>query len=99
MALKTLDAMGAMHGYGLAKRIEQIGEEALRLSQGTIYLCLVRLVNKRRISASWGTSEHNRRAKYYSITRAGRRQLIAETKNWERISGIIGRLLRLESAT
>jgi len=99
MVLKTLDAMGAMHGYGLAKRIEQIGEEALRLNQGTIYLCLVRLVNKHWISASWGTSENNRRAKYYSITKAGRKQLIAETKNWERVSGIIGRLLRLESGT
>jgi PadR family transcriptional regulator, regulatory protein PadR len=99
MALKTLDAMGAMHGYGLAKRIEQIGGEALRLNQGTIYLCLVRLVNKRWISASWGTSENNRRAKYYSITKAGRKQLIAETENWERVSGIIGRLLRLESGT
>jgi PadR family transcriptional regulator PadR len=99
MVLKTLEAMGAMHGYGLAKRIEQIGEEALRLNQGTIYLCLVRLVNKRWISASWGTSENNRRAKYYSITKAGRKQLIAETENWERVSGIIGRLLRLESET
>jgi PadR family transcriptional regulator, regulatory protein PadR len=99
MVLKTLDAMGAMHGYGLAKRIEQIGEEALRLNQGTIYLCLVRLVNKRWISASWGTSENNRRAKYYSITKAGRKQLIAETEKWERVSGIIGRLLRLESGS
>lgn len=97
MVLKTLDAMGAMHGYGLAKRIEQIGEEALRVNQGTIYLCLVRLVNKRWISASWGTSDNNRRAKYYSITKAGRKQLIAEAANWNRISGIIGRLLSLES--
>jgi PadR family transcriptional regulator, regulatory protein PadR len=99
MVLKTLEAMGPMHGYGLAKRIEQIGEEALRLNQGTIYLCLVRLLNKRWISASWGTSENNRRAKYYSITKGGRKQLIAEAKNWERVAGIIGRLLRLESGT
>jgi PadR family transcriptional regulator, regulatory protein PadR len=97
MVLKTLDAMGAMHGYGLAKRIEQIGEDALRLNQGTIYLCLVRLVNKRWISASWGTSENNRRAKFYSITKAGRKQLAAEAANWERIAGVIGRLLQLES--
>jgi PadR family transcriptional regulator, regulatory protein PadR len=97
MVLKTLDAMGAMHGYGLAKRIEQIGEDALRLNQGTIYLCLVRLVNKRWISASWGISENNRRAKFYSITKAGRKQLAAEAANWERIAGVIGRLLQLES--
>ena len=97
MVLKTLDAMGAMHGYGLAKRIEQIGEDALRVNQGTIYICLVRLVNKRWISASWGASENNRRAKFYSITRAGRKQLIAEAANWERVSGVIARLLHLGS--
>jgi len=99
MVLKTLDAMGAMHGYGIAKRIEQVGEEALRVNQGTIYICLVRLVNKRWIAASWGVSENNRKAKFYSITKAGRRQLLAESANWARISGVIGRLLRLESAS
>lgn len=97
MVLKTLDAMGAMHGYGLAKRIEQIGEDALRVNQGTIYLCLVRLLNQRWISAAWGASENNRRAKFYSITKSGRKQLAAEAANWQRVSGIIGRLLRLES--
>ena len=97
MVLKTLDAMGPLHGYGIAKRIEQAGREALRVNQGTIYLCLVRLVNRRWISASWGTSENNRRAKFYSITNAGRKQLIAEAANWERVSGVIGRLLRIDS--
>lgn len=95
MVLKTLDAMGPMHGYGIARRIEQVSEEALRVNQGTIYLCLIRLVQKRWISAEWGASENNRKAKYYSITRAGRKQLAAETKNWQRVSGTIGRLLGL----
>jgi PadR family transcriptional regulator PadR len=95
MVLKTLDAMGPMHGYGLARRIEQISEDALLVNQGTIYLCLIRLVQKRWISAKWGTSENNRKAKFYAITKAGRRQLLAEASNWERLSGVIGRLLRL----
>jgi PadR family transcriptional regulator PadR len=99
MVLKTLDAMGAMHGYGIAKRIEQVGEEALRVNQGTIYICLVRLVNKSWIAASWGVSENNRKAKFYAITKAGRKQLISEAANWARISGVIGRLLRLEGAS
>ena len=97
MVLKTLDAMGPLHGYGIAKRIEQIGREVLRVNQGTIYLCLVRLVNRCWISAAWGTSENHRKAKFYSITKAGRIQLTAEAANWERVAGVIGRLLRLES--
>ena len=95
MVLKTLDAMGPMHGYGLARRIEQISEDALLVNQGTIYLCLIRLVQKRWISAKWGTSENNRKAKFYALTKAGRKQLAAEADNWERLSGVIGRLLRL----
>ena len=95
MVLKTLDAMGPMHGYGIARRIEQLSEEALRINQGTIYLCLIRLVQKRWIKATWGTSENNRKAKFYAISNAGRRQLSAETRNWERVSGVIGRLLLL----
>jgi transcriptional regulator len=95
MVLKTLDAMGPQHGYGLARRIEQISEDALLVNQGTIYLCLIRLVQKRWVSAKWGTSENNRKAKFYAITRAGRRQLLAETSNWERLAGVIGRVLRL----
>lgn len=96
MVLKTLDAIGPMHGYGIARRIEQISEEALQVNQGTIYLCLIRLVQKRWITASWGTSENNRKAKFYAISKAGRKQLAAETDNWERIAGVIGRLLLLE---
>jgi PadR family transcriptional regulator len=95
MVLKTLDAMGPMHGYGIALRIEQLSEEALHVNQGTIYLCLVRLVHKGWISAAWGTSENNRKAKFYAISRAGRKQLAAETANWKRVSGIIGRVLQL----
>jgi PadR family transcriptional regulator, regulatory protein PadR len=95
MVLKTLDAMGPMHGYGIARRIEQVSEEALHVHQGTIYLCLVRLVQKGWIAAEWGSSENNRKAKFYAISRAGRRQLAAETENWERVSGVIGRLLQL----
>jgi transcriptional regulator len=94
MVLKTLEQMGPLHGYGIARRIEQIGEQALIVNQGTIYLCLVRLLQKRWISAKWGTSENNRKAKFYAITKAGRTQLKAETENWERISGVIGRVLQ-----
>ena len=95
MVLKALDAMGPMHGYGIARRIEQLSEEALQVNQGTIYLCLIRLVQRDWIRAEWGTSENNRKAKFYSISKAGRKQLAAETRNWERVSGVIGRLLQL----
>ena len=95
MVLKTLDAMGPLHGYGIAKRIEQLSEDALQVNQGTIYLCLVRLLQKSWIKAEWGTSENNRKARFYSISAAGRKQLAAETENWERVSGVIGRLLLL----
>src|SRR5687768_15595835 len=95
MVLKALAAMGPMHGYGLARRIEQISDDALQVSQGTIYLCLVRLVQKGWIKAEWGTSENNRKAKFYSISRSGRKQLAEETENWKRVSGTISRLLQL----
>lgn len=95
MVLKTLAAMGPLHGYGIARRIEQISREALQINQGTIYTALVRLTQKGWISAAWGTSENNRKARFYSITKAGRKQLTAETQNWERISAVIGRVLRL----
>jgi transcriptional regulator len=98
MVLKTLEAMGPLHGYGVARRIEQISEEALQVNQGTIYLCLVRLVQKKWIKAEWGTSENNRKARFYSISKAGRAQLIAETQNWERVSGVIGRLLLMNGS-
>lgn len=94
MVLKTLEQMGPLHGFGIARRLEQVGQQALVVNQGTIYLCLVRLLQKRWISAKWGISDNNRRAKFYAITKAGRAQLQAETENWERISGVIGRVLQ-----
>ena len=93
MVLKTLEGLGPLHGYGIARRIEQVSEGVLELNQGTIYPALLRLQQKGWIKADWGSSENNRRAKYYSITRAGRKQLATETEDWERISGIIARLL------
>ena len=96
MVLKTLEAMGPQHGYGLARRIEQISEEALQINQGTIYASLVRLTQKRWISSAWGTSDNNRKAKFYSITRAGRKKLARKKENWERISGLVVRMLQLE---
>jgi PadR family transcriptional regulator PadR len=95
MVLKTLEAMGPLHGYGIARRIEQISEEALQLNQGTIYASLVRLLQRGWISGAWGASENNRKAKFYSITKEGRKQLAAEAENWERISSVIGRVLQL----
>jgi len=95
MVLRTLDAMGPQHGYGIARRIEQISEQALRINQGTIYAALVRLMQRGYLSAAWGASDNNRKAKFYSITKSGRKQLNQETRNWERISAIIGRLLQL----
>ena len=94
MVRTTLDQLGPLHGYGIARRIEQVARDALIVNQGTIYLCLVRLVQKRWIKAKWGTSDNNRRAKFYSITAAGRTQLQAEAANWDRVSGVIGRVLR-----
>jgi len=96
MVLKTLEAMGPLHGYGIARRIEQISEEVLSVNQGTIYASLVRLLQKRWISAEWGVSENNRKARFYSITKAGRKQLAAEAQNWERIAAVMGRMLQLE---
>jgi len=97
MVLKTLDAMGPLHGYGIARRLEQLSEDVLRLNEGTVYTSLLRLQQQRWISASWGVSEHNRRAKFYSITKSGRKQLAGEKANWERIAGVIGKVLEAES--
>ena len=94
MVLKTLDTMGPLHGYGIARRIEQVSEHLLQMNQGTLYPALLRLQQRGWITSKWGASENNRRAKYYSITRAGRKQLALETQNWERISAVIARLLR-----
>ena len=93
MVLKTLDALGPLHGYGIARRIEQVSENLLQLNQGTLYPALLRLQQKGWISAAWGTSENNRKAKYYTITNAGRKQLAVEARNWERIASVIARLL------
>jgi PadR family transcriptional regulator PadR len=93
MVLNTLATMGSLHGYGIARRIEQISEQALQINQGTIYAALVRLLHQGWITAVWGTSENNRKARFYSITKSGRKQLQTEARNWERISGAIGRVL------
>ena len=95
MVLKTLESMGSLHGYGIARRIEQVSEEVLQLNQGTIYASLVRLQQQGWISADWGASENNRRAKFYSLTRSGRKRLRAESENWEKMAGVMGRILRL----
>jgi len=87
--------MGPLHGYGIARRIEQISQEVLQVNQGTIYASLVRLLQKGWISAAWGASENNRKAKFYSITKSGRKQLTAGAENWERIAGVMGRVLQL----
>ena len=97
MVLQTLAAMGRLHGYGIARRIEQVSGDAVLLNQGTIYASLVRLQQRGWISAEWGTSTNNRKAKFYSITKRGEKQLELETENWQRISGVIGRVLRLEA--
>lgn len=97
LVLKTL-ALGPMHGYGLAKRIQQISEDVLQVNQGSLYPALLRLQQNGWITASWGASEKNRRAKYYSLTPAGRNQLVAETKQWERLAAAVFRLLQTESA-
>jgi PadR family transcriptional regulator, regulatory protein PadR len=96
MILKTLHALGPQHGFGIARRIEQVSEEVLRLNEGTVYTSLLRLQQQGWIVAKWGVSENNRRARYYSITKAGVRQLGVEAEKWERISGVIARILRLE---
>jgi transcriptional regulator len=95
MVLQTLDVLGPLHGYGIARRIEQLSEDVLRLNEGTVYTALLRLQQQGWITSSWGSSDKNRRAKFYSITRSGRKQLARATEDWERISGVIGRVLRL----
>ena len=93
MVLKTLETMGPLHGYGIARRIEQVSENALSLNQGTIYPALLRLEQRGWIKSEWGTSESNRRAKFYSLSRLGRKQIEMETENWERIAGTMARFL------
>ncbi|MBI1872846.1 MAG: PadR family transcriptional regulator [Acidobacteria bacterium] len=95
MVLKTLEVIGPQHGYGIARRIEQISDDVFQLNEGTVYASLLRLRQRRWISSSWGYSENNRKAKFYAITQSGRRQLAKETQDWERIAGVMARLLRL----
>jgi len=96
MILKTLHALGPLHGFGIARRIEQLSEEVLTLNEGTVYTSLLRLQQKSWIASEWGLSENNRRARFYSITKRGLKQLAVETENWERISAVISRVLSLE---
>jgi PadR family transcriptional regulator PadR len=96
MVLKTLDTLGSMHGYGIAQRIQQISSQLLQLNQGTLYPALLRLEQRGWISAKWGISDNNRRAKFYTLTRAGRRQLVRETEDWQRIVDVMARMLGSE---
>lgn len=93
MILKTLETMGSVHGYGIARRIEQVAEGSLALNQGTVYPALLRLEQKGWIGSDWGVSENNRRARFYSITKAGKRQLLAEQANWQKTVATLARLL------
>jgi transcriptional regulator len=97
MVLKTLDVIGPAHGYGIARRIEQVAQGVLALNQGTIYPALLRLEQKGWITSEWGTSENNRRARFFTITRAGRKQMARETENWTRVVTILQRLLEARS--
>jgi PadR family transcriptional regulator PadR len=96
MVLKTLFALGPLHGFGIARRIEQVSDGVLDLNEGTVYTALLRLQQQGWIASEWGTSDNNRRARFYSITRQGARQLERETENWERVAGVMERVLRLE---
>jgi len=98
MVLQTLAAMGSLHGYGVARRIEQVSGNAVLLNQGTIYASLVRLQQRGWIAAAWGTSDNHRKAKFYSITRRGRKQLAEDAAYWQRLSGVMGKLLAAESS-
>ena len=96
MVLKTLYEMGPLHGFGIARRIEQVSDGVLDLNEGTVYTALLRLQQQGWIKSDWGTSENNRRARYYTITKSGTKQLERETRNWERVAGVIERVLKLE---
>ena len=97
MVLKTLDVLGSLHGYGVAKRIEQISGDLLTVNQGTVYPVLLKLEQEGSIASEWGSSENNRKARFYRLTRAGRKQLRAETDNWERTSAIIARFFAVKA--
>lgn len=95
MVLKSLAALGPLHGYGIARRIEQVSEDTLRLNEGTVYQALLRLQQKGWIASDWGVSENNRRAKFYSVTKSGRKQLTRETESWNRVARLVGKILHL----
>jgi transcriptional regulator len=96
MVLQTLEAMGRQHGYGVARRIEQVSGNEVLLNQGTIYASLVRLQQRGWIAAKWGTSDNNRRAKFYSITKTGQKQLVQDAAYWQRLAGVMGRVLAMQ---
>jgi PadR family transcriptional regulator PadR len=96
MVLRTLSVLGPTHGYGIARRIEQVSGDQVLLNQGTIYASLVRLQQRGWIDAEWGTSDNNRKAKFYSITKRGRKQLAADVAHWERLAGVMGRVLAMQ---
>lgn len=98
IVLKTLETMGPLHGYGIAVRIQQVSEDLLKLNQGTLYPALLRLEQRGWITSKWGVSENNRKAKFYSLTQRGRKQLAAEAESWERMAAVIARLLGAEGA-
>jgi PadR family transcriptional regulator len=98
MVLQTLAAMGSLHGYGIARRIEQVSGDEVLLNQGTIYASLVRLEQRGWIKSSWGVSDNNRKARFYAITRAGRKQLVSDTDHWRRLTGVMDRVLGLSHA-
>jgi PadR family transcriptional regulator PadR len=99
MVLRTLEALGPQHGWGIARRIEQMSGDVLALNQGTLYPALLRMEQSGWISSKWGTSENNRRAKFYSITRRGKKQLASEAESWERTSGVIAKFLKPSGET
>jgi PadR family transcriptional regulator, regulatory protein PadR len=93
LVLKTLDTLGPLHGFGIARRIQQVSRDLLQLNQGTLYPALMRLEQRGWIRSKWGVSENNRRARFYALTKAGRKQLAVETESWERMASMIARLL------
>ena len=94
LTLKTLDSVGPMHGFGIALRIQKVSKDLLQLNQGTLYPALLRLEQRGWLASKWGVSENNRKAKFYSLTRAGRKQLVEEAERWDRMSAMINRVLR-----
>lgn len=97
LVLKTLDTLGPLHGFGIARRLQQVSDDMLQLNQGTLYPALMRLEQRAWIRSKWGTSENNRRARFYSLTPAGKKQLVREAETWQRMSAMIARLLALQS--